>query len=144
MPKGAIYVGRASPFGNPFPIEGDFIVWATVARGRYNNLENRRLTATELYRAWLTGERLSAPPPARKDDLIVFESGAKRSTDEHARGIAIWAARALSRDLKLGPPPTKEQIAALKDRDLACFCPLDQICHADVLLELANAPSAPR
>jgi hypothetical protein len=23
-------------------------------------------------------------------------------------------------------------------RDLACFCPLDQPCHADVLLELAN------
>ena len=23
--------------------------------------------------------------------------------------------------------------------DLACWCPLDQPCHADVLLELANA-----
>lgn len=26
--------------------------------------------------------------------------------------------------------------------DLACWCPLDQPCHADVLLELANAPAA--
>ena len=25
-------------------------------------------------------------------------------------------------------------------RDLACWCPLDAPCHADVLLELANAP----
>jgi hypothetical protein len=25
----------------------------------------------------------------------------------------------------------------LRDRDLACWCPLDQPCHADVLLELA-------
>jgi hypothetical protein len=24
--------------------------------------------------------------------------------------------------------------------DLACWCPLDQPCHADVLLELANTP----
>lgn len=27
----------------------------------------------------------------------------------------------------------------LRGRDLACWCPLDQPCHADVLLELANA-----
>jgi hypothetical protein len=25
-------------------------------------------------------------------------------------------------------------------KDLACFCSLDQPCHADVLLEIANAP----
>lgn len=29
--------------------------------------------------------------------------------------------------------------AELAGRDLACWCPLDQPCHADVLLELANA-----
>jgi Domain of unknown function (DUF4326) len=26
----------------------------------------------------------------------------------------------------------------LSGKDLACWCPLDQPCHADVLLELAN------
>jgi hypothetical protein len=30
----------------------------------------------------------------------------------------------------------------LRGRDLACWCPLDQPCHADVLLELAN-PASP-
>lgn len=31
----------------------------------------------------------------------------------------------------------------LRGKDLACWCPLDQPCHADVLLELANRePSA--
>lgn len=35
--------------------------------------------------------------------------------------------------------PTNEQIrAALAGKNLACWCPLDQPCHADVLLELAN------
>jgi hypothetical protein len=29
-------------------------------------------------------------------------------------------------------------LAPLRGRDLACWCPLDQPCHADVLLELAN------
>lgn len=27
----------------------------------------------------------------------------------------------------------------LRGRDLACWCPLDAPCHADVLLEVANA-----
>ena len=27
----------------------------------------------------------------------------------------------------------------LRGRTLACWCPLDQPCHADVLLEIANA-----
>jgi hypothetical protein len=26
----------------------------------------------------------------------------------------------------------------LRGRDLACYCPLDEPCHADVLLEYAN------
>lgn len=26
----------------------------------------------------------------------------------------------------------------LRGKDLACFCPLNQPCHADILLELAN------
>ncbi len=30
----------------------------------------------------------------------------------------------------------------LKGKNLACFCPLDASCHADVLLELAN-PTKP-
>ena len=39
-------------------------------------------------------------------------------------------------------PPAPVSIAQvqseLRGRDLACWCPLDQPCHADVLLELAN------
>jgi len=26
----------------------------------------------------------------------------------------------------------------LRGRDLACYCPLDEACHADVLIEIAN------
>jgi hypothetical protein len=36
-------------------------------------------------------------------------------------------------------PSRAEMIRAeLAGRDLACWCPLDQPCHADVLLEVAN------
>jgi hypothetical protein len=33
-------------------------------------------------------------------------------------------------------------LSELRGKDLACWCPLDQPCHADVLLELANAPES--
>lgn len=29
-------------------------------------------------------------------------------------------------------------LSLLRGKDLCCWCPLDQPCHADVLLELAN------
>lgn len=31
-----------------------------------------------------------------------------------------------------------KRLPELRGKDLACWCPLDQPCHADVLLELAN------
>jgi hypothetical protein len=34
-----------------------------------------------------------------------------------------------------------EQYAELRGKDLACWCALDVPCHADVLLEIANAPT---
>lgn len=36
-------------------------------------------------------------------------------------------------------PSLAEVRCALRDRDLACWCSLDEPCHADVLLEIANA-----
>ena len=36
-----------------------------------------------------------------------------------------------------------EQVKAeLRGKNLACWCPLDQPCHADVLLQIANEESA--
>ena len=35
-----------------------------------------------------------------------------------------------------------DEVAKLRGKNLACWCPLDQSCHADVLIELAN-PDAP-
>lgn len=38
--------------------------------------------------------------------------------------------------------PSDDEIRAeLAGYDLACWCPLDQPCHADVLLEIANRPA---
>lgn len=37
-----------------------------------------------------------------------------------------------------GRPSWADRIVELRGRDLACWCPLDMPCHADVLLDLAN------
>lgn len=34
--------------------------------------------------------------------------------------------------------PTRADMKQIAGKNLMCFCPLDQPCHADVLLELAN------
>lgn len=63
----------------------------------------------------------------------------------HARGIAVALFRAAIHpdaptDRLPGYPRHAAIYRALRGRDLACWCPLDQPCHADVLLEIANGP----
>lgn len=62
--------------------------------------------------------------------------------------LPIDAVRAYQRWLRwdgdlrsVGIPPTREEIKHLAGKNLMCWCRLDQPCHADVLLELANAPA---
>lgn len=38
-------------------------------------------------------------------------------------------------------PSLDEILHGLAGHDLCCWCPLDQPCHADVLLEIANGPT---
>jgi len=47
---------------------------------------------------------------------------------------------AMYRAMLASQPPDElfALLAPLKGRDLACWCPEDGPCHADVLLELAN------
>lgn len=43
-------------------------------------------------------------------------------------------------------PENADKVAAiraeLRGKDLACWCPLDEACHGDVLLEIANSEGA--
>lgn len=69
------------------------------------------------------------PAPAYRDDYC------------HLPAITIADAVALYREhliRVLVHASVREQLAALRGRDLCCWCRLDQPCHADVLLELAN------
>jgi len=48
------------------------------------------------------------------------------------------AARLFAAHAPLNEVLVAEARAELRGKNLACWCPLDQPCHADVLLELAN------
>jgi hypothetical protein len=52
--------------------------------------------------------------------------------------------RALEDDDGTLPFTSSDVRRQLAGRDLACWCPLDQPCHADVLLEVANERVARR
>jgi hypothetical protein len=138
MPDGAVYVGRPGIYGNPFPVEGDWITWAAVAIGFQGNLQGRRQAALVLYRAWMT----HTPPTvkvARQDLWTIAFVGKEIGTGEYVQGLA-------GRFCALFEPPTlpeRPDLSELRGKDLACWCPLDQPCHADVLLELANREEKP-
>lgn len=139
MPPNTVKVCRPGLFGNPFTIDGDWIVWAAVALGFKGNREGRQQAVVALHRAWLTG-KAPALPQIRKGGAITFENprtGEVREVeaDEHIRGLGAGFAGLYESPTLPGKPPVHE----LRGKNLACWCPLDQPCHADVLLELANA-----
>lgn len=56
------------------------------------------------------------------------------STFEQMRTAIAYAVMLFGLKLHVERPDLSE----LRGKDLACWCPLDQPCHADVLLEMAN------
>jgi hypothetical protein len=131
QPEGAVYVGRPTKWGNPFPVHGGVIHWAARALGYRANAFWQQAVAVALYRWWLTGEK-----PIRGDqahlnlniELTEGRSGGALYVEFHG-----WVEL-----------PVKPSLAPLRGKDLACWCPLEDEngnrvpCHADVLLELAN------
>lgn len=61
------------------------------------------------------------------------------TTARAARALAVAEFRTAVLHGRRTVPPVTTIRDRLKGLDLACWCPLDGPCHADVLLELANA-----
>lgn len=53
-------------------------------------------------------------------------------------GTAAQCVEAFEAYLVAHRPDLVKQLPALRGRRLACYCPLDQPCHGDVLARLAN------
>lgn len=84
--------------------------------------------------------------PWRMQDIDTFNNPQPTSKAERDQRRRAWAVRQYARELRERGGTgeyewvTIEQIRErLRGKDLACWCPLDQPCHADVLLEVANS-----
>lgn len=87
---------------------------------------------------WGNPAQITEPEPGRHDVAVndangVIYSGADR---DEARRAAVDFYRRMSEHDRAS---IRMELAG---RDLMCWCPLDQPCHADVLLELANGGAA--
>jgi hypothetical protein len=133
----AVIVARPGPWGNPFRV-GE------------TQLRSPRIDGRE---GWEIEDRLhktsGTREPFHHSDYTLREDGSKRYrvTWHDVRDATLDECVALYREYVTGehdlldwrPRPRIDAIrAALAGRDLACWCPLDQPCHADVLLALAN------
>jgi hypothetical protein len=138
MPEGAVYVGRPSRWGNPWPVgmRTDVQPWLALALGQRADLAGRQASAVMAFRWWLTNDGSAFPIPAPKPGPgdLEYTSGATRHLSDMPVAMGVMM---LGRGTIVVPPVP--DLAPLRGHDLVCWCPLDQPCHADVLLELANS-----
>ena len=69
--------------------------------------------------------------PYRVGDRFATAAGGWAKVRDRAHAVELFRSRVVR---------WRRDIARLRGKDLACWCPLDQPCHADVLLEIANKP----
>lgn len=128
MPDGAVYVGRPTRWGNPFTVErvpnwprwAGAVPWRVMADGREWDWPEGDPRTPVVYESRAHGnDYLKRKATALAVHLFEIHTGPMGSYEYDAETLA---------DLR----------ADLAGRDLACWCPLDQPCHADVLLEIAN------
>lgn len=88
------------------------------------------------------GARYVGRPSQWGNDYRVGEcmNGWWESCDDHSEHPKATPADAVEafRLYRIGAMPWAFPLEPLRGRDLACWCPTSQPCHADVLLELAN------
>lgn len=114
MPPNTVYVGRPTIWGNPFPVN-DF-------------LQNDLL--------YLLGTRDDTKTMVKKVNAIRKRNGVYLTLMDSLtmyETMVKYCYLDKSRDNQW-----RIDINKLRGKNLACWCPLDQPCHADILLEIAN------
>ncbi len=116
MPQGAKYVGRPTVWGNPFVVGERYFI-RTISHDCPSGGAERAITAY----------------------LRCGEPGL-RWVESQEFGVVADASMAVGLFRRWHTYHGYDDLAAdhLRGQDLACWCPLDQPCHADVLLEIAN------
>ena len=133
MPEGAVYVGRPSKWGNPFKV-GD-----RNALMRFPGAIDT--DAASEYEGRISADGMDHDyhhPGGRVTYCKVRYMTASECVD-HFRLLLMddYSPSMLSAGFRWRPDRFPD-IQMLRGHDLACWCPLDVPCHADVLLKVAN------
>lgn len=125
LPSGCKLVTRATRWGNPFKV-------ADIARAGYGDWSHP--SPDPLWSAHFNFIG-SLARHGETPEGLAYRAYRDRLAVEHA--VSLF--RTLAEHFRaVDPAGFAEWIEPLRGHDLACSCPLDQPCHADVLLELAN------
>lgn len=125
MPPNTVKVDRSTKWGNPFDFRRSEYCWAALSFGCRGDAAGRQEASVRAFKQWID------PPFGRQtiemtEQPKMFAAGGK----ECPLGPAI----------KAGAAPSRREIRdALRGKNLGCWCKIGSPCHADVLLELANA-----
>lgn len=114
MPPNTVYVGRGTQWGNPYRV-GDTVQGIATHPGSINFHQHGHPCH------YITTAKEAVELYSRH--LFPYQHHGERSTLEN-----FYVSEANLSDIK----------ASLAGKNLACWCRLDQPCHADVLLEVAN------
>jgi hypothetical protein len=124
MPPNTVSVTRPGKWGNPFDFRQSDCCWLALSYGCRGDRLGRQEASVRAFREWIE-------PVEKGKKVVRVERGITFGNDEKSLQIGPR--------FIVGPPPTIDAVRAeLRGKNLACFCALDQPCHADVLLELAN------
>lgn len=114
LPENTVYVGRGTKWGNPFRVD-----------------DGLNLTTLDLTES-VDGRPFRYPVKESMTAVISPEL----AVDLYSV-LLRWRHVGMSPALRALPMASQAR-ADLAGKNLACWCPLDQPCHADVLLEVAN------
>ena len=126
MPEGAVCVTRPGPWGNPFKIgrwyaKGDVFINEIPPRPHQGFIYGEIQIGNRKHRRVYTCSETE--PRSKRFHLI---RDAAEAVKWYRWYLSVISAKNIIQQ-------------ELRGKELACFCPLDQPCHADVLLEIANA-----
>ena len=118
-PANTIYVGRPTKWGNPFRV-------VQMSDGEWSVKTDGSEWCTEILIKF--GHAVyPSKESAIKDAVAMY--GYWLIPYEHGDNMSKFY---------ISISNLEEAIQNLKGKNLSCFCPLDQPCHADILLKLAN------
>lgn len=140
-PEGAIVVARPSKWGNPFKVGdemGGLVHYGPAHLDRFGrswDFEGRISKAGSSHHMWLASDDIVETYIrwATRDEVVELF---RLTLFDPTPGMRLAYPSRSGHFMKV---TVDDIVRELHGHDLACWCPLDEPCHADVLLELANA-----